>query len=357
MNNKGFAISTMLYGLSIVGLLLAIFLLQTMSATRSEQRRLVEAMEEELDAYSSFTRYYTYKSLNGRTTRFTIPKYETGWYKIECWSAFRSGGSNYYTTQTVKIQERTRLYITLGNKTGNSVADYSSTVCNGKTSCSTSGPQLIASSTSNVSTGSSNFTDPEEFELVQKFPRISNQQYLISKVASDSTISQYGRVRITLVSRENTYAPYSPSSGGTVPAGTYYILDAETSKALSYKAPTSTDTIISQSLIFQDLEGYNNQKWIYDPTTNSIVNHQTHYSLRSETTGGSSSAVYADSEFDNRPFEKWQITNPTVVSGVPRVQIKVQSASIYLFHQKDNMYKTSLSGSGTGTYFYLIPAN
>lgn len=356
MNNKGFAISTMLYGLSIVGLLLAIFLIQTMSSTRSEQRRLVEAMEEELDAYSSFTRYFTQKSISGRTTKFKIPKYETGWYKIECWSAYRNGGTNYYTTQTVKIEERTTLAISLGNNTGN---DYASRVCNAN-SCPQSSPQqLIASSTSEVATPASNFTDPNEYKLFQRFPRKNgsgnDQGYLVSKVASDPTVSEYGRVRITLVSREDNYSPYSPSSGGTVPAGTYYILDAQTSKALSYKAPTSTDTIISESLMYQDLEGYNNQKWIYDPISHSIVNHQTHYSLRGETYGmASGSSVYADSEFDSRSFEKWKITNPT--GTIPTVQIMpYNSNNVYLFHNTGDYYNTSLQT--TVSNFYLIPAN
>ncbi len=61
MNNKGFAISTMLYGLSVVGLLLAVLMVQTVSASRGEQRKLVEAIEDELTEYEVLSQYFTYE--------------------------------------------------------------------------------------------------------------------------------------------------------------------------------------------------------------------------------------------------------------------------------------------------------
>lgn len=49
MNNKGFAISTVLYGLVILMSLLLFLLLGTMSFSRDNNSKLVEQIEEELN--------------------------------------------------------------------------------------------------------------------------------------------------------------------------------------------------------------------------------------------------------------------------------------------------------------------
>ena len=52
MNNKGFAVSTLVYGLSIMGIMLIAILMGTMSNTRSNARQLSESVEQELISLS-----------------------------------------------------------------------------------------------------------------------------------------------------------------------------------------------------------------------------------------------------------------------------------------------------------------
>ena len=52
MNNKGFAITTLIYGLSILGIMLIMLLMSTLSATRYNNRELSNTIETELNRFS-----------------------------------------------------------------------------------------------------------------------------------------------------------------------------------------------------------------------------------------------------------------------------------------------------------------
>ena len=52
MNNKGFAISTLVYGLSIMGIMLMAILMGIMAVNRSNNRILSKEIEEDLSRYS-----------------------------------------------------------------------------------------------------------------------------------------------------------------------------------------------------------------------------------------------------------------------------------------------------------------
>ena len=47
MNNKGFAVSTILYGLSIMGFLIVLVLIGLMASSRSNTRDFVQQVEDE----------------------------------------------------------------------------------------------------------------------------------------------------------------------------------------------------------------------------------------------------------------------------------------------------------------------
>lgn len=55
LNNKGFAISTMLYGLLIVIILIISLLMSTMSFTRKSSKEFTESIVNELEQNKSFT--------------------------------------------------------------------------------------------------------------------------------------------------------------------------------------------------------------------------------------------------------------------------------------------------------------
>ena len=52
MNNKGFAITTLLYGLSILGLLLILVLMSTVTSNRHNTKEVVQEIEEDLSRFS-----------------------------------------------------------------------------------------------------------------------------------------------------------------------------------------------------------------------------------------------------------------------------------------------------------------
>ena len=52
LNKKGFAISTLIYGLSILGLLIITMLMSTLSNTRSNSKEMSNAIEDDLNRYS-----------------------------------------------------------------------------------------------------------------------------------------------------------------------------------------------------------------------------------------------------------------------------------------------------------------
>ena len=56
LNNKGFAISTVIYGLSIMGILLIAIVMATMAATRSNSRQWAKSIEDELNRFSKTNR-------------------------------------------------------------------------------------------------------------------------------------------------------------------------------------------------------------------------------------------------------------------------------------------------------------
>ena len=77
MNRKGFAITTIIYGLSVLGVMVIFILMGILSSTRSNVSLEATRVEEELINYSKSNIIYT---SNGH---FTVPKGETGWYRIE----------------------------------------------------------------------------------------------------------------------------------------------------------------------------------------------------------------------------------------------------------------------------------
>ena len=60
-NNKGFAISTVIYGLSIMGILLVAIMMATMSSNRTHTSQLAKSIEEELNRISRTEISFGYK--------------------------------------------------------------------------------------------------------------------------------------------------------------------------------------------------------------------------------------------------------------------------------------------------------
>ena len=89
MNNKGFAITTLLYGLMSVGFLVMTLLMGIMSQNRQNTSTLVKKIEEELNRYGETETTFAYI---GTPQEYIVPYGQAGWYKIELWGA--QGGNS-----------------------------------------------------------------------------------------------------------------------------------------------------------------------------------------------------------------------------------------------------------------------
>ncbi len=378
MNNKGFAISTMLYGLSIVGLLLAILMVQTMSASRSEQRKLVNSIEEELSEFGILSEYFSYDEnpyaqydaagnpISGTDDghrEFKTPI--KGWYKIELWESslyadtdekvdlppqqldnFENpiyGGS--YTSQTVYLQEGTTLYIYLGKNdndapvsSNNNLATDTTretTVCNINTKCSivtnTNSNNCIATATSRKTefpSAGKTFVDPlnPDIKNTLSTDKISSQTlYYGDRI----NINERGKARITLVSAirpdTNKYQPLSTpiNAEAKKSSGAFCIIDATNGKALSFGRIIGND--VSQSVEFITLSGNDSQKWKYNPKEQSLINVRSGFSLSIVPEVKDGSNVISSNQYMSEPFQKWNIAK---VAGTGNVGMKVAGTTI-----------------------------
>ena len=78
INNKnGFAITALLYGLSIMALMVVALMMSVMQNSRKNSSSLVRSIEEELNAYGETAQQYTSGSHD-----YYVPEGQTGYFKI-----------------------------------------------------------------------------------------------------------------------------------------------------------------------------------------------------------------------------------------------------------------------------------
>ena len=114
LNNKGFAITSIIYSM----LFLSIILITTTLLILMRRKVLLDRTKEDakslLNEYSE-TYYYDYTN---NYQEFIVPK--TGYYKVELWGAqggsneVATGGKGAYTTGKIYLNEGTKLYLYIG---------------------------------------------------------------------------------------------------------------------------------------------------------------------------------------------------------------------------------------------------
>ena len=118
MNNRGFAITTFIYGLSILGIILISIVMATMSNTRTNSKKISDSVKEDLINFSNSSITYSYKNTE---QTFITPDSESGWYRIELWGAQgneNNGGKGAYTTGLIYLTEGEQLYFYVGKNGG-----------------------------------------------------------------------------------------------------------------------------------------------------------------------------------------------------------------------------------------------
>lgn len=125
MNNKGFAISSLLYGLLLVAFLIVAVLMSIMQSNRHNTSTLVERIEEELNRYSRTSTTFEYIPSSDPTNpvaqEYIVPYGKAGWYRIELWGAGREAsetlgntGRGSYVSSMVYLPENQHIYFYIG---------------------------------------------------------------------------------------------------------------------------------------------------------------------------------------------------------------------------------------------------
>ncbi len=122
LNNKGFAISTMLYGLSIMGVLIVLLLMSIMSSNRINTANFVNQIEDDLNRFSLTETTIRSSAETTGAQEYIVPYGQAGWYKIELWGASGGdknghiGGKGAYTSGVIYLEENTHLYFYIGTQ-------------------------------------------------------------------------------------------------------------------------------------------------------------------------------------------------------------------------------------------------
>lgn len=130
LNNKGFAISSVLYSLLIMVFLIVMLMMGMMASNRRNTHKLVDQIEEELNRYSlsATTFEFDTEATTVVPQEYIVPTGQSGWYKIELWGASggstvsetgveRAGGKGSYVSGLVYLEENETIYFYIGGTT------------------------------------------------------------------------------------------------------------------------------------------------------------------------------------------------------------------------------------------------
>ena len=140
LKNRGFAITALLYGLSIMALMTVVLLMSIMQNSRKNNTTVVKDVEQELNSYGEATADFV-----GGGTKYIVPSGQTGYYKIE---VFNGGSSGTLSSGTVYLKENDVLNLSVANNTtgttsvsigGNTIIDSSGTINGSARTTSTAG--------------------------------------------------------------------------------------------------------------------------------------------------------------------------------------------------------------------------
>lgn len=111
MNNKGFAITSVIYGLAILGVMIVAILMGTLSSTRNNVAEEAKAVENFLINFNQTE--VTYRS----SSTYMVPQGETGWYRFEAFGKASASAKGAYTTGIIYLKEGNKIFITIGANT------------------------------------------------------------------------------------------------------------------------------------------------------------------------------------------------------------------------------------------------
>lgn len=121
MNNKGFAITTILYGILVLFLMLLVSMLGMLATYNDRLEMLIENNNGARDIVNNvYKKVYEYDFVENESYEFVVPI--TGTYKVEVWGAQGGiassikGGYGGYSGGKVELQKGEKLYIYVGGQ-------------------------------------------------------------------------------------------------------------------------------------------------------------------------------------------------------------------------------------------------
>ena len=108
MNNKGFAITALIYGLAIMAFLLIVIIMSTLSSMRKNVKELSQEVESELLNLSKISVEYADRGTANNPKEYIYNIYSSGYYRIETWSpVVIKGGKGYrvYSTGVINLNK------------------------------------------------------------------------------------------------------------------------------------------------------------------------------------------------------------------------------------------------------------
>ncbi len=133
LNNRGFAISTLLYGLMIMSLLIVFALFGNLSTNRKSTVTFVDKVEDELNRLGSTNTGGSHEggAVDEQGREYIAP--DAGWYKIELWGASGPGGKGSYVSGIMYLETNDYLLFYVGAAGGGGNTFNSGTTGGGAT--------------------------------------------------------------------------------------------------------------------------------------------------------------------------------------------------------------------------------
>ena len=117
IGNKGFTVSTLLYGLLLIALLLVLLIMNNMSNNRQNTRQLVKKIDGDLNRFSNSNSEIR-PATDDSMQEFLVPPGREGWYKVELWAP-KKGSNGDYVSGIIYLYDNDSIFINVGTATKN----------------------------------------------------------------------------------------------------------------------------------------------------------------------------------------------------------------------------------------------
>lgn len=361
MNNKGFAISSLLYGLLLVAFLIVAVLMSVMASNRKNTTSLIDKIDEELSRHSNTIVEFSY---TGDVQEFIVPYGKAGWYKIELWGAGgKDANSEYkenrgsYTSGVIKLVENQHLYFYVGGtgiSSGRAFNQINSTQNKGGGATdvrtvsggssydeTTSKNSIIMLAGGGQKGGKYQGLDTDGYNAGASFISGYNGQNVVGDAnfvganMFPAINKDDGKAKIELVSQEDNLTSTAIVSGVTpIPTGNYYLSVSE-ADGLLMSATTSDSDKNPTKLMFY--EGLKKQRWTInavDGNTYKIIETENNYALQPKQSDSDGkieedTPVSTLGTYTGNIWEKWQIVPGSPPDRTGYYMIKLASSPNY----------------------------